>query len=356
MSKPVKKIAAGLLSAAILSTCLAGCGSSTSSGSSTTGSSSAATTGEAAGTPDTSEHVVLTMYCIGDEGGIHAQEHLDKINEYLTEKINAELNPVMVSWGDYRQKLPMVWASGEAYDLTFAANWTGYFTEGTKGAFMDITELLPTYAPETYARMQEEGTINAVSINGKICMVPVDAPEYTSFILNYREDLRKKYNCPEIVDDETLATYLQAIKDNEPGIQAFGDNGVDVSAFQEFLNEQDWSRPLDNASGFFVYDLNDPTKVFNVVDTPEYEQYIAKRRDYYEKGYVSQSIMADTDAIKDQFLAGQVGTYFGNFINSNAVYQDVIVNHPDWEIGYYSPDLASGMVEHDMYSQIRQRR
>lgn len=345
MSKPVKKIATGLLSAAILSTCLAGCGSSTSSGSSTTGSSSAATTGEAAGTPDTSEHVVLTMYCIGDEGGIHAQEHLDKINEYLTEKINAELNPVMVSWGDYRQKLPMVWASGEAYDLTFAANWTGYFTEGTKGAFMDITELLPTYAPETYARMQEEGTINAVSINGKICMVPVDAPEYTSFILNYREDLRKKYNCPEIVDDETLATYLQAIKDNEPGIQAFGDNGVDVSAFQEFLNEQDWSRPLDNASGFFVYDLNDPTKVFNVVDTPEYEQYIAKRRDYYEKGYVSQSIMADTDAIKDQFLAGQVGTYFGNFINSNAVYQDVIVNHPDWEIGYYSPDLASGMVE-----------
>lgn len=335
MSKS-KKRAALLLSATMLAAALAGCGASSNTDTNADG---------AAAGDDHSEHVVLTMYCIGDEGGIHAEEHINKINEILNEKINAELNPVMVSWGDYRKKLPMVWASGEPYDLTYAADWAGYFTEGSKGAFMDITELLPVYAPETYARMQEDGTVSSVSIGGKICMVPTDVPEYTSVILNYREDLRKKYNCPEIVDQETLNAYMQAIKDNEPGMQAFGDNGVDVVAFQEFLNEQDWSRPVDNSSGFFVYDLKDPTKVFNVVDTPEYEEYIAKRAEYYQKGFVSQSIMADTDAIKDQFLAGQYGTYFANFNNSNLVYQDVKVNHPDWEIGYYCPDLAGGTVE-----------
>lgn len=337
--KKFQKAMAMLLSAAMVTGMAACSGSGSSDGGANSGS-----VGSGSG-PDLSEHVVLTMYCIGDEGGIHAQEHLDKINEMLTEKLNCELKPVMVSWGDYRKKLPMVWASGEAYDLTFAANWSGYYTEGAKGAFMDITDLLPEYAPTIYASMEESGVIDTLKIDDKLYMVPTNLPDYTTFIYNYREDLRKKYNCPEIVDDETLEIYLQAIKDNEPGMQPFGANGTDAMAFQTFLNEQDWSRPLDNSVGFFVYDLKDPTKVFNVVDTPEYEEFVKKMRSYYEKGYVSQSIMANTDQPKDMFTAGKAGTYLSNFSNSNAVYLDAKNNHPDWEIGYYSSDLASGNVE-----------
>ncbi len=294
---------------------------------------------------DTSEHVVLTMYCIGDEGGIHAQEHLDLINKALTEKINAEIQPVMVSWGDYRQKLPMVWASGEAYDLTYAASWTGYYTEGSKGAFMDITELAPKYAPKTYAMMEARGIVDNLKINGKLYMMPNDKPDYTTFVYCYREDLRVKYGCPEIVDDATLEVYLKALKDNEPGMLAFGDAGNSAMPYQQFLNEMDWSRPVDNSNGFLAYDLKDPSRVFNVTETPEYAAYVAKMRGYYENGYISKSIMAITDQPRDLFKAGKTGTYFGNFSNTNDVYLDFTVNHPDWQLGIYSADLASGNVE-----------
>lgn len=292
-----------------------------------------------------SEHVVLTVYCIGDEGGIHAQEHLDLINAMLTEKINAEIQPVMVSWGDYRTKLPMIWASGEAYDLTYAANWAGYYTEGAKGAFMDITELAPKYAPQTYATMEERGIVDTLKINGKLYMIPNDKPDYTTFIYNYREDLRIKYGCPEIVDMETLDAYLKAVSENEPGMQAFGASGTDALGFQTFLNEQDWSRPLDNGVGFLVYDLKDPTHVFDVTATPEYAEFVKKMSSYYQNGYVSKSIMAITDQPKDMFLAGKAATYLGNFSNSNSNFADFKVNHPDWEIGYFSSDLLSGNVE-----------
>ena len=294
---------------------------------------------------DLSEHVVLTMYCIGDEGGIHADEHLKILNELLTEKINAEIQPVMVSWGEYRQKLPMVWASGEAYDLTYAASWTGYYTEGAKGAFMDITELAPKYAPQTYALMEDRGAVDSLLIGGKLYMIPNYKEDWTTFIVNYREDLRKKYDCPEIVDYDTLAVYLQALKDNEPGMQPFGANGSDAMAFQLFLNENDWSRPLDNGVGFLVYDLQDPTHVFNVIDTPEYAEFVAKMHSYYENGYVSKSIMAMTEQPVDQFKAGLSGTYLGNFSNSNGVYQEFTASHPDWELGYFTSDMNSGYVE-----------
>ena len=358
--KKRNKFVAMLMTACLTAALLGGCGSSgqtesaaeNTEASSTTAAeaSSAAETEAASGTEeaapavDTSEHVVLTMYCIGDEGGIYAEEHLNKLNEVLTEKINAEIDPIMVSWGDYKTKLPMVWASGEAYDLTYTSNWTNYFLEAGRGAFMDITELFPQYAPLTYAEFTEKDLLETTKVDGKLYMVPNDLPDYTTFMYNYREDLRKKYNCPEIVDEETLETYLQAIKDNEPGMIPLSNNASETMFNATWLNEMDWSRSIDSA-GLFIYDLNDPSKVFSMVDTPEYEEYVKKCRDFYEKGYWSQSVMAETTAAKDNFVAGKSAIYLANMSNSNGVYQELSSSHPDWEIGIYSSDLASGMTE-----------
>lgn len=298
-------------------------------------------------TADISEHVVLTMYCIGDEGGIYAQQHLDKLNEVLTEKINAEIEPIMVSWGDYKTKLPMVWASGETYDLTFTGSWVGYSEEAAKGAYMDITELFPAYAPLTYAEYQEKDLIETTRVDDKLYMVALNEPDYTTFMFNYREDLRKKYDCPEIDSWEDLETFMQAIKENEPGMLAYAIPGDDNVKTQTWLNEMDWSRPVDNSgsTGIFVYDLKNPDSVFNLIDTPEYEEYIMKSREYYEKGFWSQSVMAETTSVKDAFLTGKSALYAANMSNSNGVYIELGDSQPDWEIGIWSSDLASGNVE-----------
>lgn len=347
-----KKITALLLTACMGAALMTGCGDtkdpvnqSSTPSKSETSEAQASTEEQQDPALDTSEHVTLTMYCIGDEGGIHAQEHLDKLNEVLKEKINVTLEPIMVSWGDYKTKLPMVWASGEAYDLTYTSNWTGYFTEADKGAFMDITELFPTYAPKTYEEYVAKDYLETTKVNDKLYMVPNDIPDYTTFVYNYREDLRKKYDCPEIVDMETFETFLAAIKEKEPSMLPFANNSSEAFKFHTFLNEQDWSRPVEQGNGVYVYDLKDATKVFNVVETPEYEEFINKMREYYEKGYWSQSIMAETTASKELFLAGQTAACLGNTSTGNGLYQEMGSQHPDWEIGIFSSDMASGTVE-----------
>lgn len=333
------RVKAIVMAACMGATLLAGCGNAGEAGQ--TGTAAA----QAESKKDTSEHVVLTMYCIGDEGGVYAEEHLNKLNEVLTEKINAEIDPVMVSWGDYATKLPMVWASGEAYDLTYTSSWTNYFIEANKGAFMDITELFPVYAPLTYAEYEETGYLDTTKVNGKLYMIPSNALNYTTFVYNYREDLRKKYNCPEITDMETFETYLDTIKEHEPGMIPYANNGTEEFRYHTFLNEQDWSRPLEQANGVFVYDLKDPVKVFNVAETPEYEEFVKESREYYEKGYWSQSIMAETAASQELFTSGQSAIYLASIANSNAAYRNILFQHPDWEIDIFSSDLASGMTE-----------
>lgn len=294
---------------------------------------------------DISEHVVLTMYCIGDEGGKYAQEHLDELNKILTEKINAEIDPVMISWGDYSKKLPMLWENGDPYDLTYTSNWTGYFKAADKGAFKEITDLFPEYAPKTYEEYVEKDLLETTKVNGKLYMVPSDYLNFTTFIYNYREDLRKKYNCPEIVDMESFQKYLEVIRENEPDMIPYSNNGIDAKRYQMFLNENDWSRPLEDGNGIFVYDLNDPTKIFNVVETPEYEAFIEESREYYEKGYWSSDILTETNDLMEIFVAGKSATFLGNLNSCEVIYNDCVTKHPDWEIGLFSSDLASGYVE-----------
>lgn len=341
----MKKFTALFLTAALSASMLAGCGGTPTS-TSTPPASTSGSTAAAEPAMDTSEHVVLTMYCIGDEGGIYAEDHLAELNKVLTEKINAEIDPIMVSWGDYKTKLPMVWASGEAYDLTYTSNWTNYFDEADKGAFMDITELFPKYAPKTYAELESQNLLETTKVDGKLYMVPHNLPDYTTFVYNYREDLRKKYNCPEIDSYEDLEVYMQAIKDNEPGMLPYAISSNDAAKTQTWLAEMDWARPIDNnAVGVFSYDLQDPTKLFNLVDPPEYEEYIMKSREYFEKGYWSQSVMAETTAVKDAFLTGKSALYAANFSSSNGAYVEITNSQPDWEIGYWSSDLNSDVTE-----------
>lgn len=294
---------------------------------------------------DISEPVNLSIYCIGDEGGIYADDMLDHINEILKEKINATIEPVMVSWGDYNQKLPIIWASGEAYDLTYTSDWCGYFTEGIKGAFYNLDELLPKYAPKTYAEYAERGNVwDSCKINGSVYMVPAITEEWTAHAVVFREDLRKKYNCPEIVDIETLETFMDAIKENEPGMLPLNMDVGNNFLWYLFLTNQDWSRPVEHDNGIFVYDIHEGGEVFNVVETKEYEDYIKLMRKWYEKGYWSQSIMAESTALRDQFLAGKSAVNLDNTVNISSIYNKMSASSPDWELGVFDWDSSNSVA------------
>lgn len=294
---------------------------------------------------DISEPVNLKIYCIGDEGGIYADDMLDNMNRILTEKINVTIEPVMVSWGEYRQKLPMVWAGGESYDLTFTANWTGYNTEASKGPFYDMTELLPVYAPKTYQELSERGVWEDCEIDGTVYMVPSIIEEWTTHFYIYREDLRKKYNCPEITDIATLETFMDTIKEKEPNLLPLNQEGPQVMLWWMFLYGQDWARPLDSATGTGVlsYDLTEGKKVFNVIDTPEYKDFIVQMREWYEKGYWSQSVMAETTPILDRFYAGKTAVCLDNLNGANNIYIKSAANNPDWEIGILDAENGSAL-------------
>ena len=142
MKKSTKKLVSVLLASAMAAGMLAGCGSGNGNGSTGDSKSSSAVSGTSGDNlnADTSEHVDLTMYLIGDRTP-DFDEVYAKINEILEEKLNCSLNVEFLSWGEHDTKYSLLFSSQEDFDLIFtASSWCHYEQTVSLGGFAPLSE------------------------------------------------------------------------------------------------------------------------------------------------------------------------------------------------------------------------
>lgn len=162
-----KKILAVLLAAAMTAS-LAACGGKSdapaddstpaaddSSAADDSASDDAATTDDAAATDDTaaasddpwadvdtSEHVVITYMTTGDTPSGTKEKYdemMVKLNEILTEKVNAELDINFISWTDYlsNYNLTLARMDGTVDLVGTASDWLDAWPNAKNGAFLE---------------------------------------------------------------------------------------------------------------------------------------------------------------------------------------------------------------------------
>ena len=125
--------------------------------------------GEASDNGEVTEILIYSGWG-GEENVPGWNDMMKELNAYSSEKIG-----VVVNWNalpDYGNQINTIISSGEEYDACFTSNWLNpYNVNVSKGAYMDLTELLPEVAPtlwETYPDYLWQGS----SVDGKIYAVP----------------------------------------------------------------------------------------------------------------------------------------------------------------------------------------
>ena len=101
---------------------------------------------------------VITYLVTGDKPTNRTDEVLAKINELLTEKINAELEFRWIEWTDWQTQynLALATQSGDIDLIGTATDWLDAWPNSQKGAFMPLSEdMLKTYAPKTWESVSE---------------------------------------------------------------------------------------------------------------------------------------------------------------------------------------------------------
>lgn len=319
-----KKLLASLLTAAMAVGMLAGCGSSAASSSS---SSAASGTESGAAAADTSEEVELVMYVVSDRpsGQDVFDEHL---NELLKEKINTTLKINWIGWAEYQNKYPMLYSSGESFDLAYCATWLNFANLARRGAFMALDDLLPANAPKNYA-MQSDSALAQATIDGHIYAVPTLLPTYITYGPIYRGDIFDEAGIDGELDSwEKIEEYGDYIKANYPEMEV-----IDLYQGNVEMSLQ-WERmqgnfEIDSGNRYIFYDPSEehPT-VFAMYDDPTFPDFLEMTSRWGEKGFWTKSALSDTDSTKTQ--NGKAGLRFHNI----DTWTNYVVLHPEWDFRY----------------------
>lgn len=328
-NKIVRRLLAGAMAAAMLTSVLSACGDSAKTG-------GTAVSGAAAGKVDTSKEVKLKMYLLGDKPADFDKVY-EKINVQLKKKINATVDVSFLSWAEHDQKYSLLFSSGEDFDLIFtAAGWAHYETTAAKKGFYELTDnFISAYAPGVKKVVPQEAWEQA-KIDGKIYMVPSYKVEFDQDVVAVRGDLMQKYGMKNISSPADLENYFDKVLKNEKNITPLGAQGTALQ-YLYLLTRNSWKEIAGTPLTLFSYNFNDPkdTKVVSVAETEQFRQYAKEMKAMQTKGYWSKDALSTKDTRSDAFTQGKAAAMVWNVGSCASYCEQANKQHPEWKCTIY---------------------
>lgn len=315
-----RKITGMLLTSAMCLSLLAGCGSGGNAGNTGKGGDE--------------DIVTLKWYMSINPVNPDTDKVIEALNEYTREKIGVEIDYTVLANPDYKEKMPTTINSGDYFDICFTADWTtNYLQFASRGAFLDISELLPEYAPETYEFVPDE-MWKAVSVDGQIFGVPSYKEMGWQSGLFVNSDMAEAYgiDLSTVKTLEDFAPILETVKEKS---MAEGKDVIGVSGLRYNLVEPYESLTgVPTLPGAYAVDeygnFQGEDGVFNQYDTQEYRDYCALVRDWYNKGYLSMdpvNYASDTANRDNDFMNGNLFSYVISYAPGAAEAEVVKTGH-----------------------------
>ena len=270
--------------------------------------SSAAESSSAAATPK-ADPVELTMAFL-TTGNVPADLALveESINKITLEKVNATVKLLPINFGAAMQQYNLMLSSGEKLDLMMTFPYT-YTSLVAQNHLQEIGGLVDQYGQgikDALGNFYNNGLIS-----GKIYGVnPITEGAGGSGIM-FRKDILDKYS----IDPKTLETGLdgieaafKVIKQNEPKAFPLGYSNVNQGLGEIYFQMMGVDRLTDTFGTLMDYAQD--FKVVNMYESQQYKDFIYRMRDWYNKGYIMESIATGKEDQHSLIKAGKTYAYF----------------------------------------------
>jgi len=277
---------------------------------------------------DITRRVELVLYVIGNAPPKQA-ELSEYFNKIALERLNCTVRINWLAWGEYRNKYPLIFSSGEVFDMAYGATWLNFFSLAKRGAFKNLNELLPKYAPENYAR-QSKTALQQATVDGHIYAVPTLLATYSVYGPIYRADLALPHGWDGKMETfEDMERYFKIIKENHPAVEP-----LTVDARSSELDDL-WLYyhgvyPSKGATNDFLF--FDPTranpKLFTYWEYEKTPEFLAMMKRWNEAGYFSKSGLADMDS--EKILNGKSALRVHNM----DTWEQYYIDRPEWDFRY----------------------
>lgn len=249
------------------------------------------------------EEVTICWYL---PGGNHpdAQKVFEEANKTFKEKLNTTVDFRVLEFGAYEQKLQIINAGRGEYDIGFTSNWmNNYYTNVEKGSFLDITDMLPEYAPNLYESILPKYW-DGIKIDGRIYAAINQQIMARGSGFMFPTSLVEKYN----IDTESINSladfepYLRQIVKDDPNCNQVNNFWVVNSLYGLFGMESVLGDETPPA--VFVNTDSDKLEIVNQYTTQEYKDYIALRSRWNKEGLTKASLLTPSEKGSSAFRGG----------------------------------------------------
>lgn len=335
-----KKLLSLALVAVMASSMLAACGSKDSGSTTTETTPSTSTTDTtttdaeepAAEEPaaestglDISEPVTLKWYLHGsnvtDDSAV-----MEKVNEYLGEKLNVTLQPIWGTWGDFDEGATLAINGGDDIDIYFTCSWSAdeYNQYAKKGAWVRLDDpdnnLIQQYGSDVWAVLPDvvkEGAVIEGSDGVGVYAIPGFKDFGTQNTWDVNVTLLEKYGYT--IDDikntdyygfgDIMAT-VKAGEEAETG-ETFYPLNVEGAVLERMVTNSIIVNGDSGSTNVLSYYI-DPTdvskdigsKIENKFGTEEYKKFVEKTREYYNAGFIDPAL-GNANSANDTLVAAQ---------------------------------------------------
>ncbi len=329
-----KKLLSLALAAMMVTGLLTGCSSTTDTTSSSSSSDDTSTesttveetsTEDASGTTasglDISEHVTLKWYLHGsnvtDDSAV-----MEKVNEYLGEKLNVTLEPIWGTWGDFDEGSTLAINGGDNIDIYFTCSWSAdeYNQYAKRGAWVRLdnpeNNLIEQYGSDVWAALPDvlkEGALTDGVDGYGVYAVPgfKDFGTQNTWDVNVTllEELGYTLEDVENRSYYEFGELLQAAKD------AKGDDFYPLNVEAMVLERMVTNSVIVNGDSgtcnvlSYYIDPEDVSKdigstIVNKFGTEEYKKFVEQTREYYLAGYIDPAL-ANAQTANDTLMQKQ---------------------------------------------------
>ena len=342
------RLAAFLMTLAMVISVFAGCGDNKGGGSAASPSSkeekkssesvSSETTPEDAGALDTSKEVELVMYVVSDRPA--KQDEIDEnFNKIFKEKLNCTLKVNWIGWAEYPNKYPLLFSSGEKFDMAYTATWLNYASLAQKGAFLNLDELWPKYAPKNFERQSDSALFQA-TVDGHYYCIPTLLATYSAYGPIFRTDILEGTDGDgkmENVDD--LEKYLGYVKTARPDMEPLNvyQSGSEVDdLFMHFNGQYPVKGAMSNDFLWLDPAEEDP-QLYTFYEYEKTPEFLEMMNRWNEAGYFTKSALSDTDSQKVK--NGKAACSVHNIDSYSGSY----IEHPEWKFRYanFTKDVSN---------------
>lgn len=210
----------------------------------------------------------------------------EALNKMTTERIGATIKLMNLEFGAFNDKIQLMSAGGEKYDLAYTASWTNdYYKNVDNGVFVELDELLKSKAPTLWASMPES-TWNGARVGGKLY-----AAINQQIFVFMGGAIAKKAILEKYKIDLAAANRWADLEGAMEQVKT-GENITPMAGGSEMLQLSllGYTEP-DAATGFLVNKPDDKSAaLLYVLETPEYKENWDLAKSWQDKGYLPANI------------------------------------------------------------------